>query len=147
MKLLFNFFCRDIQAQLAFYQAILGLSESVHSRSPIYRAVEGEHFQFGFHAQQAYELLGLTARAPMDLPPLPVTGYPTFMLGSIDEVNAIVAKVAALGGKLIQGPYPTYYSQWQAVLADPEDNVFRIAAQGLPPGVTVPVVQFAPSNI
>ncbi|MGA0569783.1 VOC family protein [Variovorax sp. VNK109] len=147
MKLLFNFFCRDIEAQLAFYRALLGLGESVHSRSPIYRAVEGEHFQFGFHAQQAYELLGLSSRAPMDLPPQPVTGYPTFMLGSIADVDATIAKVAALGGKVIQGPYPTYYSQWQAVLADPEDNVFRIAAQGLPAGVPVPVVQFAAPNV
>lgn len=140
MKLLFNFFSRDIEAQLRFYQALLGLPEAVHSRSPIYRAVETEHFSFGFHAQPAYDLLGLRPRAPATPPPQPLYGYPTFMLDGFADVDRVVAQIAALGGRVIQGPYPSYYGQWQAVLADPEDNVFRIGAYGLPPGVVAPVL-------
>lgn len=146
MKLLFNFFCRDIEAQLRFYQELLGLPESVHSRSAIFRAVETEHFQFGFHAQPAYDLLGLRQRAPAAPSPQPLTGYPTFMLQDHAEVDRLAARVTELGGHVIQGPYPTYYGQWQAVLADPEDNVFRIGAQDLPAGVTAPPLQVAESS-
>lgn len=140
MKLLFNFFCQDIEAQLRFYEALLGLPESVHSRSPIFRALETEHFQFGFHAQPAYDLLGLRARAPHTPPPQALCGYPTFMLDSPLDVDRLATQAAVLGGRVIQGPYPTYYGQWQAVLVDPEDNVFRIGAAGLPEGVTAPVL-------
>jgi len=143
MKLLFNIFCRDMQAQLAFYQALLDLPESVHSRSPIFRAVESEHFQLGFHARQAYGLLGLREREPVDAGPRAVTGYPTFMLDGVDDIDRLAAKARALGGEVIQGPYPTYYGQWQAVLSDPEGHVIRIAAAGLPAGVKAPVLAVA----
>ena len=72
MKLLFNFFCRDMEAQLRYYQALLDLPEAEHSRSPIYRAVATDDFQFGFHAQPAYGLLGLAGRAPASPPPQPL---------------------------------------------------------------------------
>jgi len=32
----------------------------------------------------------------------------------------------AMGARLIKAPYETYYHWYQAVLLDPEDNVFRI---------------------
>jgi predicted enzyme related to lactoylglutathione lyase len=53
-------------------------------------------------------------------------------------VDEAVEAVRAQGGQVLKGPFATYYSQWQAVLADPEDNVFRIAAASLPDGVTAP---------
>jgi predicted enzyme related to lactoylglutathione lyase len=31
-----------------------------------------------------------------------------------------------LGGAILKSPYDTYYSARQAVLADPEGNVFRV---------------------
>ena len=40
MKLYFSLFCNDIQAQLAFYLALLGLPEAVKNRSPIYRCIQ-----------------------------------------------------------------------------------------------------------
>ncbi len=140
MKLLFNFFCRDIEAQLGFYQALLGLPEAVHSHSPIYRAVQGEGFSFGFHAQPAYALLGLAGREPAGAAQPTLKGYPTFQLGSPSAVSEMAARAAALGGSVLKAPYPTYYSQWQCVLADPEDNVFRISAEGLPDGVSAPIL-------
>ena len=76
MKLYHNLFCRDIEAQLRFYQGLLGLPEAVHSRSPIYRAVEAPGFQFGFHAAPAYSLLHLDNRVP-EGGLAPTTGYTT----------------------------------------------------------------------
>lgn len=133
MRLWFNLLCQDIEAQLQFYQALLQLPEAPGTRSAIYRAVETEHFQLGFNAPEAYALLGLANRQPGAALPLPrsVTGYATFMLDTPGAVEAASAQVEALGGKVIKPPYATYYGQWQAVLADPEDNVFRVSALGL----------------
>lgn len=132
MKLWFNLFCQDIDAQQQFYQALLQLPEAVGTRSPIYRAVETENFQIGFNAPAAYALLGLGDRAPADGQQSAVTGYATFMLDSPDAVSAASHHATALGGRIVKAPYATYYGQWQAVLADPEDNVFRLSATGLP---------------
>lgn len=134
MKLWFNLFCRDIEAQLQFYQALLHLPEAAGTRSPIYRAVETEHFQLGFNAHGAYALLGLADRERSAGSADPVTGYATFMLASPDAVTAASAVAVQLGGHMVKPPYATYYGQWQAVLADPEDHVFRLSAFGLPDG-------------
>jgi catechol 2,3-dioxygenase-like lactoylglutathione lyase family enzyme len=140
MKLFVNLFCRDIEAQLAFYRALLNLPEDTHSRSPIYRAVETGAFQFGFHASAAYGLLGLGDRVPAPGEVAPVTGYATFMLDNPSAVDAATEQAVQLGGRVIKRPYATYYKQWQAVLADPEGHVFRLSTLGLPPGVTAPPV-------
>lgn len=135
MKLWFNLFCRDPQAQLDFYCALLGWPEAVRSRSPIYRAVEQDGVQIGFNAPQAYALLGLGDRQAPDDTPAPVTAYATFMLGSPGAVDAAAAFAHAHGGAVVKPPYATYYGQWQAVLADPEGHVFRASCAGLPPGI------------
>jgi catechol 2,3-dioxygenase-like lactoylglutathione lyase family enzyme len=134
-----NVFCHDVDAQFAFYQALLGLPEHEVSRSPIYRALHGDTFQLGFHAQAAYGLLALGDRRPEGVPP-PVTAYATFMLNAPQEVDAAVARAKALGGTTIKGPYPTYYGQWQAVLCDLEGHVFRVSVAGLPAGVAAPAL-------
>jgi len=142
MKLYFSLFCSDIEAQLAFYLALLRMPEAVASRSPIYRSIQASSFEFGFHATPAYAVLGVADRAPAPTANStqisPVTSYATFMLGSCREVDDLTAKATALGGRVIKAPYPTYYGQWQAVLADPENNMFRLSFQGLPEGVTAP---------
>jgi hypothetical protein len=53
-------------------------------------------------------------------------------------VEAAVPRALALGARLIKAPYATYYHEWQAVLADPEDHVFRLSTTSLPDGVTAP---------
>lgn len=142
MKLWFNLFCQDIEAQLQFYGALLKLAEAVGTRSPIYRAVETESFQLGFNAPEAYALLGLSDRTGAARSQNAVTGYATFMLDSAMAVDTTSAHAPALGGRIIKAPYATYYGQWQAVLADPEDNVFRVSALGTP---TVPAARTRPS--
>lgn len=138
MKLFVNLFCRDIAAQLAFYRALLDLPEAEHSHSPIYRAVQTGQFQFGFHAQAAYSVLALADRQPAAGALPPVTAYATFMLDSPAEVDAAARRAVQLGGRLVKCPYPTCYGQWQAVLADPEDHVFRLSTASLPAGVSAP---------
>ena len=142
MKLCFSLFCKNFEAQLAYYLALLSMPEAVTHRSPIYRCIQATTFEFGFHAAPAYVLLGVADRAPAMLQTSPVTGYATFMLGSCAEVDASSLKAAALGGRIIKAPYPTYYGQWQTVLADPENNIFRLSYQGLPEGVNAPKLVF-----
>ena len=135
MTLWFNLLCRDIEAQMAFYARLLGWPEAVHSRSAIYRALEHEGMQFGFNAAPAYALLGLADRTPDAATTPPVTAYATFMLDTPGAVDAAVREALAGGGRVVKAPYATYYGQWQAVLSDPEQHVFRVSAASLPPGV------------
>jgi predicted enzyme related to lactoylglutathione lyase len=138
MKLFFNILCRDESAQYAFYSSVLGLPEDTHARSPIYRALATPDFQFGFHAAAAYQLLGLTDRRPAAGEATPVVSYATLMLDSPSAVEAAAQAAIRAGGRIVKAPFATYYGQWQAVLADPEDNVFRVATDVLPPGVVAP---------
>ena len=135
MKLWFNLLCQDIEAQLQFYQGLLQLPEAPGTRSAIYRALETEHFQLGFNAPEAYALLGLADRQPGATLPSPrsVTGYATFMLGTPAAVETAAQAAAALGGRVVKPPYATYYRERQAVLQDPEGNVFRVSCE-LPAG-------------
>ena len=135
MQLFVNLFCRDIDRQLDFYRSLLGLAELAHSRSPIYRALGAEGFQFGFHAAPAYGLLALGDRVAPAGGLAPVSAYPTFMLADGAAVDQASTRVPTLGGRVIKGPFATYYGQWQAVLEDPEGQVFRVATAVLPDGV------------
>lgn len=141
MNLYVNFFCRDIDAQCAFYAAVLALPEHASRRSPIYRALQGPGFEIGFNAWPAYALLGLHERQPEpDTKTASLHCYPTLMLPNCEAVDIAAREALALGGQVIQGPFATYYGQWQVVLADPEDQVFRIASDGLPAGVVAPAL-------
>jgi len=133
MKVWFNLFCADPQAQMVFYAGLLGWPEAVASRSSIYRAVEQDGVQIGFNAQPAYALLGLADRQPTALP-APVTAYATFMLETSAAVDAAAAFASRHGGRVVRSPYATYYGQWQTVLADPEGHVFRASCAALPAG-------------
>jgi catechol 2,3-dioxygenase-like lactoylglutathione lyase family enzyme len=135
MRLVVNLFCRDIERQLAFYRAVLGLSEIVASRSPIFRALGDDTVELGLNAHAAYTLLGLEGRAATSHDTAPVTAYPTFMVDAPSAVDAACARAVTHAGRILKGPYPTYYGQWQAVLEDPEGHVFRLASAVLPPGI------------
>ncbi|UUX95576.1 VOC family protein [Aquabacterium sp. J223] len=141
MSLWFNLLCEDVDAQFRFYRELLGWEEASDARSPIYRALQHGGQQFGFNAAAAYRLLGLADRMP---PPdqRTVTAYATFMLDTPAAVDAAAAAAARLGGAVIKPPFATYYGQWQAVLADREDQVFRVACAALPPGVTASPTPF-----
>lgn len=122
-----NLFCRDPVALMGFYHALLGLPENEAARSPIYRALRLGGAELGFNRTDAYELLGLADRVPTDAG---VRAYATFVVAEETEVNALAARVPSLGGRVIKGPYRTYYNAWQVVAEDPEGNVFRLNHRG-----------------
>jgi predicted enzyme related to lactoylglutathione lyase len=124
-----NYFARDIEALSGFYAALFGFAELATHRSPIYRCLDAGGTELGFNAHAAYDLLLLGERRPATAPP-PVSAYFTFEVGARDVLDDIVGRVAALGGRIVKPPYTSYYNAYQAVLEDPEGNVFRVNHRG-----------------
>lgn len=122
-----NLFCADPEALMGFYRDLLGLPENAAARSPIYRALRLGEAELGFNRTEAYALLGLADRVPGDCG---VRAYATFVVSAEAEVDALALRVPALGGRVIKGPYRTYYGAWQVVAEDPEGNVFRLNHRG-----------------
>jgi len=119
-----NLLARDIEALSGFYGSVFGFAEIAAHRSPIYRCLDGGAVELGFNADQAYDLLGIGDRRPHGAAPVRV--YFTIEVGSPTAVAAAAATAAAQGGRIIKPPYTTYYNACQAVLEDPEGNVFRV---------------------
>lgn len=117
-----NVFTRDLDVLPAFYMSVFGFPEVEAIRSPIFRGVDAGGACIGFNAHEAYGLLGLAADAE--------TRGVKFLLNidvaSQAEVDALVPVAVAAGAAVIKSPYHTYYDWYQAVLTDPEGNVFRI---------------------
>ena len=117
-----NVFARDVVALSGFYQRVFGFAEIEAIRSPIFRGLDTGKSSLGFNALDAYELLQLSAFSD--------TRGVKFLLNidvdSQDEVDARVPVALEAGATLIKAPYRTYYDWYQAVLLDPEGNVFRI---------------------
>jgi len=118
-----NVFARDVVALSGFYQRVFGFAEIEAIRSPIFRGLDTGRSSIGFNAHDAYALLQLGDGAD------DVRGD-SFLLNidvaSQAEVDRMVPVALAAGATLIKPPYETYYHWYQAVLRDPEGNVFRI---------------------
>jgi predicted enzyme related to lactoylglutathione lyase len=128
--MLVNVLSVDIDRQMAFYQGLFGFAEIERSRSPIYRALDTGESELGFNAPEARGLLSLPPAAQ----PPGVDVFATFMLDTPAAVDEAAQRAGELGGQLVKPPFRTYYGQWQAVLADPEGHVFRVACLSLPAG-------------
>jgi len=117
-----NVFARDVVALSGFYMKVFGFTEIEAIRSPIFRGVDTGKSSLGFNALDAYELLHLSEYAD--------TRGVKFLLNidvdSKEDVDRMVPVAVAAGATLIKPPYETYYHWYQAVLLDPEKNVFRI---------------------
>ena len=117
-----NVFARDVVALSGFYMKVFGFTEIEAIRSPIFRGLDTGKSSLGFNALDAYELLHLSEYSD--------TRGVKFLLNidvdSKDEVDRMVPVALAAGATLIKPPYETYYHWYQAVLLDPEQNVFRI---------------------
>ncbi len=91
-------------------------------RSPIFVGLDAGTCCIGFNAPDAYELLHLAEYSD--------TAGCKFLLNidvdSPAEVDRMVPIAVEAGATLIKPPYTTYYNWYQAVLMDPEGNVFRI---------------------
>jgi predicted enzyme related to lactoylglutathione lyase len=117
-----NVFTRDLEALPAFYMSVFGFPEVEAIRSPIFRGVDAGGTCIGFNAGEAYGLLGLADEAETR----GVAFLLNFDVASQAEVEALVPVAEAAGARVIKPPYRTYYDWYQAVLRDPEGNVFRI---------------------
>jgi predicted enzyme related to lactoylglutathione lyase len=117
-----NVFARDVVALSGFYRHVFGFPEIEAIRSPIFRGIDTGRSCIGFNAPEAYELLHLAEHAGS-------TGV-RFLLNidvdSQDDVDRLVPVALQAGATLVKPPYKTYYDWYQAVLLDPEQNVFRI---------------------
>ena len=117
-----NIFTQDIETLSRFYMDVFGFKEIESIRSPIFRGLNTGQSCLGFNALDAYDLLKLSEYS--------VTKGVKFLLNidvdTVEEVDAFVPKAVARGAILIKPPYKTYYNWYQAVLLDPEENVFRI---------------------
>jgi hypothetical protein len=117
-----NVFARDVVALSGFYMKVFGFTEIEAIRSPIFRGVDTGKSCLGFNAPDAYKLLHLSEYSQ--------TRGVKFLLNiDVDdkaEVDRMVPVAVAAGATLVKPPYETYYHWYQAVLLDPEQNVFRI---------------------
>ncbi|HCL42301.1 MAG TPA: glyoxalase [Pseudomonas sp.] len=117
-----NVFARDIEALSGFYQRVFDFPEVESIRSPIFVGLDAGTCCIGFNAPDAYELLHLAEHSD--------TAGCKFLLNidvdSPDDVDRMVPVAVEAGATLIKPPYTTYYNWYQAVLMDPEGNVFRI---------------------
>jgi predicted enzyme related to lactoylglutathione lyase len=117
-----NVFARDIVALSQFYIDVFGFTEIEKIRSPIFRGLDTGQSSLGFNALDAYGLLKLDAFSD-------VSGIKFLLnidVSNVAEVDRMTPKAVSLGAQLIKPPYKTYYNWYQAVLLDPEQNVFRI---------------------
>ncbi|WP_158809038.1 VOC family protein [Beijerinckia sp. L45] len=117
-----NVFTHDLDALPDFYKGVFGFAEVEAIRSPIFRGIDAGGCCIGFNAQDAYGLLGLGDHAN----PTGVSFLLNIDVDSAAEVDRLVPVAEAAGATLIKKPYKTYYDWYQAVLRDPEGNVFRI---------------------
>jgi len=117
-----NVFARDVIALSGFYQRVFGFAEIEAIRSPIFRGLDTGKSSLGFNALDAYALLHLDDYAE--------TRGVKFLLNidvdSEADVDRMVPLALEAGATLVKPPYVTYYNWYQAVLLDPEGNVFRI---------------------
>ncbi|CAN7269121.1 glyoxalase [Pseudorhodoferax sp. LjRoot39] len=117
-----NVFAKDVVALSGFYQRVFGFPEIEAIRSPIFRGLDTGKSSLGFNALDAYELLQLSAFSD-------TRGIKFLLNIDVDsqaEVDRMVPIAVAAGATLVKPPYVTYYHWYQAVLLDPEGNVFRI---------------------
>lgn len=119
---LVSHFSSDHEALARFYVDAFGFEVIPEVASPIFVALDAGGVALGFHADEAYDLLGVADRRGG------VTAHHvTFDVGTVEAVDSAIEPLVALGATLIQGPFTTYYDARQAVMADPDGNVFRIS--------------------
>ena len=117
-----NIFTKDIKKLSKFYIDVFGLEEDMSLRSPIFRGIRTSKSYFGFNAPEAYELLNLSDKSNTK----GIKFFLNFDVRSMKEVDRLVALSVKRGAKIVKDHYRTYYNWYQAVLTDPEDNLFRI---------------------
>ncbi|MEX1104991.1 MAG: VOC family protein [Ilumatobacteraceae bacterium] len=117
-----SFISADFVGLFQFYSTTFDLPEVEALRSDIFRGADVGGLTLGFSAPVVYQMLHIDEWANAT----GTTQYLTFELPSDEEVTAATDRAISNGARLLHEPYETYYNAWQSVLADPDDNVFRI---------------------
>lgn len=112
----------DIVGLADFYARTFGFAEVESLRSDIFRGLDAGGVTLGFSATVVYEMLHIERWAD----PKGTKQYLTFEVVDDGAVDAATTRAVGNGADLLHDPYETYYDAYQAVLADPEGNVFRI---------------------
>ena len=119
-----NIFARDPSALALFYQRVFGFAEITANRSPIFVCLDAGGVELGFNGEKAYGLMGLGERKPVSVAALRT--FLTIEVSTPDAIDKAVTAALEHGGRLVRAAYDTYYNARQAVMEDPEGNVFRI---------------------
>ena len=119
-----NIFARDPAALALFYQRVFGFAEITANRSPIFVCLDAGGVELGFNGEKAYGLMGLGARKPVSVAALRT--FLTIEVSAPDAIDRAVTATLENGGRLVRAAYDTYYNARQAIMEDPEGNVFRI---------------------
>lgn len=117
-----SYVANDIEALSSFYATVFDLPEVTELRSDIFVGLDLGGVTLGFSAPVVYEMLSIEPWAN----PKGTSQYLTFEVTSDEEVTRPTGVAVEQGAELRHDPYETYYGAFQSVLADPEDNVFRI---------------------
>jgi uncharacterized glyoxalase superfamily protein PhnB len=118
-----NFLARDVAALATFYVAGLGLEEVLASRDERYREVSAGGCMIGIATE--------SVRPYINLPEEPAIGTRSllsFDVGTVAAVAPAIEQAVAAGAELVRPAIDTPYGQHQAVLRDPEGNIFRLGA-------------------
>lgn len=118
-----TYLARDVAALCQFYVDGLGLEEILASRDERYREVKAGGCLIGFATENVRPFIKLPEDAPTG-----TRALLTFDVGSVAAVVPAIEKAVAAGATLVREPLDTVFGQHQAVLRDPEDNVFRLSA-------------------
>lgn len=116
-----NIFARNLIDLPKFYCELFELTEIDYMRNSVFRGFDTGASALGFLAPDVYDILELDS--PHDVG---VGFLLNFEAASVEQVDALIAKAVATGATLVKEPYHTHYGWYQAVLSDPEGNIFRI---------------------
>ena len=117
-----NLFVCNLDDLPTFYSSVFGFREIESLRNAVFVALDAGGAAIGFMAPEVYGVLGLEHKRE--------TAGSAFLLNieveSTGRVDELVTSATAAGARLVKDPATTGYGWYQAVLEDPEGNVFRI---------------------
>ena len=109
-------FVKDLPAMAAFYGGVLGLRPVAATRRPDWVEFEGDA-RFSLHAIPP----GIAAGIAIESPPLPREQAGTKLTFAVDNVEATLASIEAMGLPVLRRP-------WGSVEpVDPEGNIFALS--------------------
>lgn len=118
-----TFLARDVAALAQFYVEGLGLEEVMASRDERYREVGTGGCMIGFATEAVRPFINVPEAEPTG-----VRSLLTFSVDAIGDVAPAIERALGAGAVLMRPAVDTSFGQYQAVLCDPEGNVFRLSA-------------------